>query len=139
MGRAMAKPEQLAAASTPDDMADALVGFFDRPPFEDIEVPQPDGSVVVQRMAAWPPVPADFAHVHGITAGDLHDFAVAALPDGRPVYPRLAAAYAGAQRAQARRLREGAAGGWYVAAWIAPLIAACGWRPQPALEAAQEG
>ena len=72
----MMRPDQPAAVSSPDDLADALVSFFDRPPFEDVEVRQPDGSATVQRMAAWPPVPADFARVHGITAGDLHDFAV---------------------------------------------------------------
>jgi hypothetical protein len=127
----MAKPEQPAAASTPDDLADALVSFFNRPPAEAVEVRQPDGSVVVQRMAAAPPLPADFARAHGITADELHDFAVATLPDGRPAYPRFAAAYAEAQLVQTRRLREGADAGWYVECWIAPLVAACGWRPQP--------
>jgi hypothetical protein len=134
----MTRPERLDAPASPDDLADALVSFFDRPPAEAVEVRQPDGSVVVQRMAAAPPLPADFACAHGLTASDLHDFAAATLPDGRPVYPRLTAAYAEAQRAQARRLREGADAGLYVGAWIAPLIAACRWRPVPALTAGRE-
>jgi len=134
----MAKPEQLVGASTPDGLAEALVSFFDRAPAEEVEVRQPDGSVTVQCMATWPPVPVDFACAHGLTASELHGFAVAKLPDGQPVYARLAAAYVEAQRVQARRLREGADAGWYDAAWIAPLIAACRWRPVPALNAGRE-
>lgn len=128
----MTRPDSPPVAASPDDLADALVRHFDVPPFEDVEVPQPGGSVEVQRFAARPPTPLSFASLHGLRTSDLHDMATATLPCGQPAYPKLARAYRKAQRVQARRIREGVAAGWYIRAAIPMFLAACRWRPQPA-------
>lgn len=128
----MTRPDTLPAAASPDDLADALVRHFDVPPFEDIQVRQPDGTVQVERVASNPPMPSDFAAAHGFTTHDLHAWGTATLPDGSPTYPRLAQAYIKAQQVQARRIRQGVAGGWYVKACVGMFLAVCGWRPQPA-------
>lgn len=131
------RPECHAGIASPDDLAEALVRYFDVAPFEDVKVAQPGGGVEVQRFAASPPMPADFAEAHGFTAADLHDWATATLPGGQPAYPRLARAYVKAQRVQARRIRQGVKGGWYARACVGMFLAACRWRPMPAPVAAR--
>lgn len=128
----MQRPDALHATASPDDLADELVRFFDRLPFDLVEVPQPGGGVEVQRLPANPPTPLAFATLHGLRTADLHDLATATLASGKPAYPRLARAYRRAQRVQARRIREGAEAGLYVRAAIPMFLAACRWRPQPA-------
>lgn len=133
------RPDTLQAGASPEDLAEALVRHFDQAPFEDVHVKQPDGTVQVERLASNPPMPSDFAAVHGFTTNDLHTWATATLPDGQLAYPRLAKAYIEAQRVQARRIRQGLAGGWYVQACVGMFLAACGWRQQPARHAKRGG
>lgn len=120
----------------PDDLAEALIEHFDREPWEDHKVPQPNGQVLTQRLAASPPLLLEFAGRHGVRREDLHAWATAVDAEGRPRHPAFAKAYRQAQVVQAHRLREGCRDGWWVEAGVESLLRGCGWRPQPALGAA---
>ena len=114
------------------EFADQIMVFFDKEPYTDVDVPQPNGLVKRQRMATDPPMLANFAGTIGVSKRTVDAWATAVDDAGRPRYPDFFEAYARARELQEALLTRGGALGLYDSRFVAfALKNLCGWQDQP--------
>lgn len=131
-----AKPPGYAGLGRPtlyrEEYAAALVQFFDAEPFTEVQVPQPNGSVRLQRMATDPPMLSTFARTIGVSRSTLDNWATALKDDGTPRHPEFFEAYARAREMQEALLARGGVLGLYDPRFLAMAMKnLCGWQDQP--------
>lgn len=115
------------------EYAALIVAFFDKQPFEDVPVPQPTGTVKLQRMPVDLPMLATFAKSIGVSLTTVNRWATAIDSDGSPTYPDFAEAYARARAThEAFIVRASAQGAYEPRTCMFLLKNVHGWQDQPA-------
>ena len=110
-----------------------IVAYFDREPFEEVDIEQPNGLVKRQRMATDPPMLAGFAKSIAASRETVNRWATDVGLDGRPRYPGFADAYARARELNESMLARGAMLGLYEPRFSGFVMKNLyGWQDQPA-------
>lgn len=109
-----------------------ILAYFDKEPFTEVDVPQPNGLVKRQRMATDPPTLSGFAKSIGVSVDTLGRWATEVLVDGGMKHGDFAEAYARAREMQeALIIRGGLLGLYEPRTAQAALKNLHGWQDQP--------
>lgn len=115
------------------EFAAALIAYFDKEPFELVDVTQPSGLVKKQRLPTDPPMLQGFAASIGVSKATVDNWATAINSDGSPRYPDFCEAYARARASQEALMARAGLLGLYDSRFTSfALKNLCGWQDQPA-------
>jgi hypothetical protein len=133
--RRVSVPAALASGEPPvyrPEYDQMILDYFNKEPFTDIEVPQGNGTVRVQRMATDPPMLANFSHSIGVSMSTVNRWATQLDVEGRFVHPSFAAAYARAREMNESMFSRGASLGAYDPRFVQFILKNLyGWQDQP--------